>query len=139
MTTLSVTTLYLAEAIGLYLLLVGLAALVAPQRWQAIMDDLAASPGLQITMGVLVFAIGIAIAITHSRLTDPLAIIVSAVGWIALLEGALLIAVPGPLLRIGHWSMRFIRIWGIVALVLGVLLALAGLTGKVGLPDHLYV
>jgi len=136
MTTLSVLTLYLAEALGLYLILIGLSALAAPQRWKAIMDDLATSPGLQIALGLSVLAIGIALAIAHSRLTDPLAIIVSAIGWLALLEGALLIAVPGPLLRIGHWSLGFTRIWAIVALILGIALALAGLTGTAGLPGH---
>jgi len=139
MTTLSMLTLQLAEALGLYLILIGLSGLAAPQRWRAAMDDLAASPGLQMTMGVGVFAIGVAIAIAHSRLSDPLAIIVTVIGWLALLEGALLIVTPRPLLRIGRWSLGFTRIWAIAALVLGVLLALAGLTGKVGLPDHLYI
>jgi len=139
MTTLSMLTLQLAEALGLYLILIGLSGLAAPQRWRAVMDGLAESPGLQMTMGVGVFAIGVAIAIAHSRLSDPLAIIVTVIGWLALLEGALLIVTPRPLLRIGRWSLGFTRIWAIAALVLGVLLALAGLTGKVGLPDHLYI
>src|SRR5690606_28844451 len=129
----------LAEALGLYLILVGLSGLAAPQRWRAVMDDLAESPGLQMTMGVGVFTIGVAIAIAHSRLSDPLAIIVTVIGWLALLEGALLIVTPRPLLRIGRWSCGFTRFWAIVAIVLGVLLALAGLTGKVGLPDQLYI
>jgi len=139
MTTLSVLTLHLAEALGLYMILAGLSGLASPQRWKAMLDDLAGSPGLQITMGVMVFAIGVTLAITHSRLTDPLAIIVTAIGWFALLEGALLIVTPAPLIRIGYWSLGFTRVWAIVAILLGIALGLAGLTGRVGLPDHLYV
>lgn len=129
MTTISTLTLTLAQAMGLYLILVGLSGLAGPRRWDAVMKELSASAALQILMGVAVFAIGVALAITHSRLTDPLAIIVTLIGWIALFEGALLIVVPGPLLRIGHWSLGFTRIWAIVSLILGILLGLAGLTG----------
>lgn len=130
MTTLTVLTLRLAEAIGLYLLLVGLSGLSAPQRWRAIMNELVASPALQMAMGVLVFAIGVTLAMVHSILADPLAILVTLIGWAALLEGALLIAVPGPLLRLGLWSLNYTRIWAIVSLILGILLALAGLLGR---------
>jgi uncharacterized protein YjeT (DUF2065 family) len=129
-TTLTVLTLRLAEAIGLYLLLVGLSGLSAPQRWRAIMNELVASPALQMAMGVLVFAIGVTLAMVHSILADPLAILVTLIGWAALLEGALLIAVPGPLLRLGLWSLNYTRIWAIVSLILGILLALAGLLGR---------
>jgi len=129
MTTIPTLTLTLAQAMGLYLILVGLSGLAGPRRWDALMAELTASPALQMLMGIMVFAIGVALAISHSHLTDPLAIIVTIIGWAALIEGALLIAVPGPLLRIGHWSLRFTRIWAIASLILGILLGLAGLTG----------
>ncbi len=134
MTTLSVPTLTLCEALGLYMILIGLSGLAAPQRWRALMDELTASPALQMIMGVMVFVIGVTLAMIHSHLTDPLAIIVTLVGWAALLEGALLIAVPGPMLRIGAWSLQYTRVWAIVSLILGILLALAGLTGRAGYP-----
>jgi len=47
-----------------------------------------------------------------------------------LIEGALLLAVPGPLIRVGFWSVRFTRVWAIVSIALGILLFLAGLTGR---------
>lgn len=128
-TTVSALTLMLAQAMGLYLILVGLSGLAGPRRWEGLMDELSTSPALQMLMGVAVFAIGVALAIAHSRLTDPLAIIVTLIGWAALLEGALLIAVPGPLLHIGRWSLRFTRVWAIISLILGLLLGMAGLTG----------
>lgn len=135
MVTLTILTLRLAEALGLYMILVGLSGLAAPQRWRALMDELSASPALQMLMGVTVFAIGVTLAMVHSILSDPLAIIVTIIGWIALIEGALLIAVPGPLLRLGRWSLDYTRIWAIVSLILGFLLALAGLTGTAGYPN----
>ncbi len=129
MTTSSVLTLHLAQAFGLYLILVGISGLAAPQRWDALMRELAVSAALQMVMGVLVFAIGVTLVLIHWSLHDPLATIVTLIGAVALLEGALLIAVPGPLMRIGFWSLKFTRIWAIVSLILGILLGYAGLAG----------
>jgi hypothetical protein len=130
MDTMSVLTLRLAEILGLYMIVIGLGGLASPQRWRAVMDDLNRSPGLVVALGFAVFAVGGTLVLIHSIWTDPLAIIVSLIGYVALIEGATLLAVPGPLICIGHWSIRFIRIWAIVALVLGLLLFLAGLTGR---------
>jgi uncharacterized protein YjeT (DUF2065 family) len=130
MTTTLPLTLYLAQALGLYVLLVGISALVAPQRWSQIMDGLAGSPALTLITGVFTFALGVVLTRIHSVLTDPLAIVVTVIGWIALAEGALLIVVPRLLMRVGQWSMRFTRVWAIVAIILGILLGLAGLTGR---------
>ncbi|WP_030539231.1 DUF2065 family protein [Sphingobium sp. DC-2] len=130
MDTISVLTLRLAEAIGLYMMVVGIGGLVAPARWRAMMDDLERSPGLVIALGFPVFAVGAALVLIHSIWTDPLAVIVSLIGYIALIEGALLLAVPAPLIRIGRWSLNFTRAWAAVSIVLGILLFLAGLTGR---------
>lgn len=132
MVTLSVLTLYLAQAIGLYLILIGLSGLVAPQRWTRVMEDFSASAALTLVTGIFVFILGITLIHIHTILTDPLAIIVTLVGWIALIEGALLIVVPHLLLRIGHWSLKFTRIWAIVSILLGLFLGIAGLTGTAG-------
>lgn len=130
MDTISVTTLRLAEAIGLYMIVVGIGGLVAPARWRGMMDDLERSPGLVMAIGFAVFAVGAAMVMVHRAMTDPLAVIVTLVGYAALIEGALLLAVPEPLLRVGRWSIGFTRVWAIVSLLLGILLFLAGLTGR---------
>lgn len=130
MDTISILTLRLAEAIGLYMIVMGIGGLVAPHRWRQMMDDLERSPGLVMAMGFPVFAVGAALVLIHSIWTDPLAIIVSLIGYVALVEGALLLAVPGPLIGIGRWSLNFTRVWAIISIVLGIFLFLAGLTGR---------
>ena len=133
MMTTSVLTLELAQALGLYLIVIGLGGLFAPQRWRMLIEELERSPALVMMSAVIAFAIGAALVLSHSILTDPLAIIVTVIGWGALIKGALLIAVPGPLMRLGRAATSATRIWSIAALVLGVLLGLAGLTGTAGL------
>jgi len=109
---------------------VGIGGFLAPSRWQAVMEDLERSPGLVMALGFPVFAAGAALVLIHSIWTDPLAVIVSLIGYVALIEGALLLAVPDPLIKIGRWSVQFTRAWAIVSIVLGILLFLAGLIGR---------
>ena len=130
MDTISILTLRLAEAIGLYMIVVGIGGLVSPSRWRDMMDDLDRSPGLVMALGFPVFVVGAALVLIHSIWTDPLAVIVSLIGYAALFEGALLLATPVPLLRIGRWAVRFTRLWAGISILLGILLFLAGLTGR---------
>ncbi|MBO9697692.1 MAG: DUF2065 family protein, partial [Sphingopyxis sp.] len=60
MDTISVLTLRLAEAIGLYLIVIGISGLAGPQRWRAVMDDLERLPGLVMALGLPVFLVGAA-------------------------------------------------------------------------------
>ena len=130
MDTISILTLRLSEAIGLYMIVVGIGGLVSPSRWRAMMDDLDRSPGLVMALGFPVFVVGAALVLIHSIWTDPLAVIVSLIGYVALFEGALLLATPAPLLRIGRLAVRFTRLWAGISILLGILLFLAGLTGR---------
>lgn len=130
MDTISVLTLRLAEAIGLYLIVIGISGLAGPQRWRAVMDDLERSPGLVMAFGFPVFLVGAALILIHSIWRDPLSILVSLIGYVALAEGALLLAVPAPLLKLGRWSLRYIRGWAIASILLGLLFFYAGLTGR---------
>lgn len=130
MDTISILTLRLSEAIGLYMIIVGIGGLVSPSRWRAMMDDLDRSPGLVMALGFPVFVVGAALVLIHSIWTDPLAVIVSLIGYVALFEGALLLATPAPLLRMGRWAVRFTRLWAGISILLGILLFLAGLTGR---------
>ena len=130
MDTISVLTLRLAEAIGLYLILVGISGLAAPQRWRGAMEELERSPALSFIAGLVAFFVGITIVTIHRTFADPLGAIVTIVGYIALIKGALLIAVPGAVMKLGLWSIRFTRAWGGSALILGISLFFAGLTGR---------
>jgi uncharacterized protein YjeT (DUF2065 family) len=130
--TSSPLTLQLAQALGLYLIVMGLGAFASPQRWKSIIDEMERSPALVMIAGVLAFAIGAALALSHTILTDPAAIAVTVIGWAALIKGALLIAVPRPLLRIGRASLRLIRFWSIAMILIGLALGIAGLTGTTG-------
>ena len=128
--TLTVLTLQLAQAIGLYMLAAGIGILSAPDRFRAIFDDFERVPGLSYLFGIAAFAIGAAILIPHHILYDPLSIVVTLIAVFTAIQGLLLLAAPQVMIAIGRPFMASIRLWGIVAIVLGLILFLCGFTGR---------
>lgn len=128
--TLTVLTLDLAIAIGLYWIAAGIGLLAAPQRMRAMVEDIDRSPGLVYAIGLGVFAIGVAILIPHHVLYDPLSVIVTVLAALFALEGLVLIAAPQLLIGLARPFLAHARLCAIVSLVLGVLMLLAGLTGR---------
>jgi hypothetical protein len=130
MTTLIPLTLHLLVLIGVYELAAGIAGLTGTLDWSALIDEFERSPGLTFVTGFLAFAIGAAINLAHHHFTDVPAIIVSAIGWIALVEGVALMACPKPLLRFSRGLVRNQKFISLLAAVVGVALILLGLTGR---------
>lgn len=128
--TLTVLTLQLAKAIGLYWLAAGIGLFVAPQRLGAMVEDIERSPGLTYAIGLGVFAIGVAILIPHHVLYDPLSVIVTLLALVFAIEGLVLLAFPQILFGLARPFMASARLWAIVSIVLGAVMLIAGLTGR---------
>jgi hypothetical protein len=130
MATASPLTLHLLGAIGLYMVALGGGALLAPERWQKLGDEMAESAGLAIVIGLMTFAIGVALLGVHHGLADPLQILVTAIGAIAALEGLLILAVPRVMIALGAPFFARPRAWAIVTAVLGLVFIAIGLLGR---------
>jgi len=128
--TLTVLTLRLAEAIGLFALVAGLAMFVAPGRMAAIVDDMERSAAATYIYGAALYVVGVAILIPHHVTYDPLALIVTLFGVAMLVEGLVMVAAPRFLFSLARSLMAASRLWAIVSIVAGLLLFLAGLTGR---------
>lgn len=130
MATMTVTTLHLAILIGLYLIAAGLGGLVDAARWPDLIGDLERSPGLLYLLAALAFGAGALILWVHHQWTDPLAILVTLIGYGALAEGLVLLAFPRAWLALARPLAAHPRALAIVTLLLGALLLIAGLTGR---------
>ncbi|GGC98573.1 DUF2065 domain-containing protein [Aquisalinus flavus] len=133
--TTTVLTLHLAKALGLYMVAAGLSGLVSHGRWQRWMADFGPESALTYVTGVVAFAIGTAIIIAHTIWSSPLAVMVTLVGWAALIEGLVLIAFPDPLVRFGTSLARpgISKVFAVVSILIGAFLLLGGLIGRAGL------
>jgi vacuolar-type H+-ATPase subunit I/STV1 len=134
--TAALLTLTLAKVYGLYMIVAGMTGLVDAARWRAIMDDFQRSPGLAYITGVIVFVLGLVLVTIHNFWGDPLAMLISLFGWIALIEGILLLAVPNGLMKLGAALVATpgrSRAFALFAVILGAVLLAAGFLGRASL------
>ena len=130
MTTAIPLTLHLLVLIGLYELAAGIAGFTGRIDWRAMMDEFERSPSLAFVTGFVVFAIGGVMIMNHHHWTDLLAIIVSAIAWIALVEGLLIMIASRPLLIFFRPVVVNQRMISLFAAAFGIVLIILGLTGR---------
>jgi hypothetical protein len=127
--TLSVTQI-LAVFIGLYMVAAGIGFLTGRGSYATLIDELRDNTALGYVTGAFVFALGAAMVAVHNLWTGPLAIVVSLVGWGALIEGVLMLAIRRTflgLVKVVPLTPATLVPFGIAAIVLGAVLAIAGL------------
>lgn len=124
-------TVILAQILGGYMLVMGVAMLIDRTLITRLLARLDEDIGLTVTMGLIALVIGLVIAATHTRWDSPLAIIVTLIGWAAIVEGALILWLQTRFMRFfAPWftGNTIPMVWGGVAVVLGLAL-LAGSFG----------
>lgn len=118
---------WLIIAIGLYSAAAGLGMAISTDRFRRMFEEMENSAALNFVIGLLVFSIGVAIVLTHPTSARWPDIIVAIMGWGALAEGLLFLAVPQVMWAIARPFMKAnTRLWGIFALVLGLALVVLG-------------
>ncbi len=127
--TLSVTQI-LAVFLGLYMVAAGIGFLTGRGSYATLIDELRDNTALGYVTGAFVFALGAAMVAVHNLWTGPLAIVVSLVGWGALIEGVLMLAIRRTflgLVKVVPFTPATMVPYGIAAIVFGAVLLYAGL------------
>lgn len=131
MTTATQLTLHILVLIGLYEFAAGFAGFTGRINWMEMLDEFERSTALTFMTGFMVFVLGGVLIMVHCIWTDLPAVIVSAIGWLAAVEGLLIMVWPQPLLAFSRPLVRSQRAVSIFAMLFGAALILIGLTGRV--------
>ncbi len=119
----------LARIFGLYMAAAGVGLLADPKAFDGIVEQFRASSALSYMTAVLVFSLGAVTVSLHNDWSGWPAIIVSLIGWGALLEGVLMLAVRrgyiGLVARIPT-PPTVMRGFGVFTVLLGIALLYAG-------------
>lgn len=123
-----ITTIFLAQIFGVYLLVMGLSVLVHPARIKAAMQEFTKSVGLPYFGGALAILVGMLIVLSHNEWNDLPSSLVSLVGWISLIKGITIVMAPEAMRNIIAWfkSDTVVRVSGSVIAVVGAYLAYVG-------------
>ncbi len=124
------TTEILARIFGLYLIAAGMGLLFSRSLFPRMLDELRGGVTLAYLSGILAFAIGAVTLSLHNDWSGPASVVISLIGWLALGEGILLLAVPRPFLNaLSRFQLRGVAITGLgaLAVLLGIWLLAVGL------------
>lgn len=124
-------TLFLARLIGLYCVLAALSMMIHRQMTEETVRALLHSPPAMLILGVVALPAGLALVLGHNIWSGgPLAVIVTVVGWIVLIKGALFLFLPSEFeakLFLGQLRYeRLFYLYASISLILGIYLSYGG-------------
>lgn len=124
------TTLVLARILGGYMAITGVALLIHRDMAEELLERLKSDFPLTFTMAILALVMGLVIVSIHNVWTGPVSIVISLVGWLAVIEGFGImvlrqryLALVAPLVR----PAGAVAAWSVAAILLGLWLLWAGL------------
>ena len=119
----SPTTVFLGRLIGLYLVAISVGMLANRRRTLATLDEMARSGPWMLFSGMVATAAGLAVVLCHKVWSGgALPVVVTLVGWAALLKGVALLLVPPERMADAYKAIRFERFffaWMVVVLAIG--------------------
>jgi hypothetical protein len=96
------TSIFLAKLIGPFFLIVAVSLLVNQAQFRTIADEFMRSPALVFLTGLMILPVGLAIVLTHNVWTVDWRVLITLLGWVTLVSGAVRLAVPQRALSIGR-------------------------------------
>jgi len=88
------TSIFLARLIGPFALALGLALVFQGTGFRAFASEFMASPALIFLSGVITLPAGLAIVLTHNVWTPDWRAVITIVGWLAVITGAIRMILP---------------------------------------------
>jgi hypothetical protein len=87
-------SVFIAKLLGPILLVAGIAMLINRKELDAIAHELLRSPLLLLLLGIIDFAIGLAIVLTHNVWVADWRLIITLLGWALMVRGAVRMLIP---------------------------------------------
>ena len=115
-------TLFLAQIMGIYFLVAGIVVLLNPERMRKAMKEAMQSYLLPYFDGAIALIVGLLIVLTHNIWDGLLETLVSLVGWIAIVEGVLMLLLPHKTISRmmeAFMGAQMARLMGVATVVLG--------------------
>jgi len=122
-------SIFLAKFIGLVLLFIGVAILVNREWYRQLITNFFDDRGLLYLSGMLALVTGVAIVLVHNVWTPDWRILITLLGWIAIMRGVMRLTFPALSMRSAKkfsTTTTPTTFGGVGVLVLGVILTAMG-------------
>jgi hypothetical protein len=96
------TSIFLAELIGPVCLVIGLSLFINGAGLRALLFEFIDSPALIFLSGIITMTAGLAVVLTHNIWAADWRVLITIIGWLAVVGGAIRIAVPQQTIELGR-------------------------------------
>lgn len=120
------TSIFLAKLFGATYLLVGLGVFMHQKYYKKMIQDLIKDKGFLYFSGISSFVVGMVIVLFHNIWVDSWPVLITILGWGALVKGAVRILRPDAVQKFAKWWINRLDLLGGVSLLLGVILSYYG-------------
>jgi len=88
------TSIFLAKLIGPFFLIVGTSLLINTPAFRGITEEFLNSPALVFLTGLMILPAGLALVLTHNVWTADWRVLITILGWLTVIAGALRLLAP---------------------------------------------
>ena len=123
------TSIFIAKLIGPFFAVVGISVLLNAAAFRGIAKEFMKSPGLVFLSGLLTLPVGLAIVLTHNVWVANWPVLITIVGWLAVITGVIRIAWTKQIIGFGKKvtaNKNFPYIGGAIWLAIGAVLCFYG-------------
>ncbi len=118
-------SIFVARVLAVIYLSVGISVLSGKTNFGKMIEDFERSPGLTYLAGILTLILGMLLVHSHNIWVRNWTVLITVIGWGALLKGILLLAFPKSLSTFKGWYKNT-RTWGTFIIALGFLFTYLG-------------
>ena len=117
-------SLFLARLLGPVMIVVGLAVFANPRGFREMAEEFMASKALMFLSGLILMPTGLAVVLTHNVWTTDWRVLITILGWLAAIGGALRVFGPLFVVKAGqavlswpHFTSVAAAIWVVLGLL----------------------
>ena len=114
-------SVFLARLIGPVMLVVGIAVFLNQRAFRDMAEEFLASRALLFLSGLLIMPMGVAIVLTHNVWAANWRVLITLIGWLTLIRGAVRILAPEAIMGFAAKVLRKKQMMPVAAAVTGVL------------------
>lgn len=120
-------TMFLANVIAWYFIIMGLLLLIRTDRVRDAMEQIMTQPGLFFVVGLFTLILGLLMVISHNLWVTGWPAIITLFSWLVLISGIIRLFAPELAVRMSHSFLNnpgYLKIAGIFSLIIGFILLL---------------
>ncbi|UCG56096.1 MAG: hypothetical protein JSU70_14630 [Phycisphaerales bacterium] len=121
------------QIVSLVYIAVGIGILINPEFYKKLLEDFVEDAPFLYLGGIAALVAGYLILAFHGAWTMDLSVVITIFGWIALIKGILILVQPNIMIALSKAMTKnksILRIWAVVAIVLGPAFSFLGFRPK---------